>query len=175
MGERTDQIESQIKEERDELRANLDELGARVRSATDWRRQFRNNPMTGIGLAFAGGLLLAGVLRRTPHDVSSAPRASGSGRGQLLNAWEAIQSALIGVATSKVSGLLSDMVPGFREHFSARGRTHGSPRSGNGDGMQGEGNYEAARAAQPREEAEELEAAEDEGRSRASAARKRYS
>ena len=186
MGQRTDQIEAQIEEERGELRSNLDELGARVRSATDWRHQFRNNPMLGLGLAFGGGLLFASLLRGAARGRN--PRGNPErGRGQLLSAWEAIQGALIGVTVNKVTDVLGDLVPAFREHF-GKGVSGGSGRQGNGHGAQGEGNYEAARryragveryvrtadvaaaarAAEPRNEseAEELEAAEDLGRSR---------
>jgi hypothetical protein len=186
MGQRTDQIESQISDERSELRANLDELGARVRSATDWRHQFRNNAMLGLSLAFGGGLLLASLLRSTAGN----PRSTGSsdgGRGQLLHTWEAIQSALIGVTATKVTDVLANLVPGFREHLERAAHVRTS-RHGNGHGVQGEGNYDAARryragvekfvrttdvgaaarAAEPRNEseAEELEAAEEEGRAR---------
>jgi hypothetical protein len=191
MGERTEQIEGGIQVERAELRANLDELRSRIRSATDWRRQFRSHPMLGLGLAFGGGILLAGLLRAAPRG-SHPPHASttrSSGRGQLLNAWETIQSALIGVAANKVSDVLVDLVPGFREHLAKRAHFAEAHRGGNGHGEYGEGNYAAARryragvkrymrnadvaaaarAAEPRNEAEaaELEAAEDEGRSHA--------
>jgi hypothetical protein len=205
MGQTTERIESEIREEREKLRTNLDELGNRVRSATDWRRQFRDNPALGLGLAFGAGLLLASLLRPTatrPAQYAQRPesgrgqplnawgtatrpaqyaRRPESGRGQPLNAWGAIQRTLFGVVT----GALLDLVPAFRAHS----RESRASESGNGSGVQGEGNYEAARryragveryvssadvaqaarAAAPRSEAEaeELEAAENEGRSRA--------
>lgn len=195
MGERTDEIAGQIQEERDELRANLGELGDRVRSATDWRRQFRNNTMLGVGLAFGVGLMLGSVRRDTSLQRDTVgvsrlgPIGSTPGRRQLLNAWEAIESALIGLATNKVTGFLAEMVPGLRDHFARGAHAHRPRGSGNGHGEWGEGNYEAARryraaaeryarsadvdqaarSAEPRSEseAEELEAAEDLGRSRA--------
>jgi hypothetical protein len=190
MGERTDQIESHIREERDELRANLGELRARVRSATDWRRQFRDNTLLGVGLAFGVGLLLGSVRRDTVREAS--PRwssGSASGRGQLSKTWEAIESAFIGLAANRITGFLAEVVPGLREHLAGGAHAYRSRRSGNGHGAWGEGDYEAARryraaaqryartadvdeaarAAEPRSEseAEELEAAEDVGRSRA--------
>jgi hypothetical protein len=190
MGERTDQIESHIREERDELRANLAELRARVRSATDWRRQFRDNTLLGVGLAFGVGLLLGSMRRSAVREAS--PRwttGSAAGRRQLSRTWEAIESAFFGLAASKVTGFLTEMVPGLREHLAGAARTDSSRRSGNGHDAWGEGDYEAARryragaeryartadveraarAAAPRSEseAEELEAAEEAGRSRA--------
>jgi hypothetical protein len=191
MRERTDQIESQIQEERGELRANLDELGSRVRSATDWRRQFRHNPMLGLGLAFGGGLLLAGLLRGgTARNARQyAASTPPTGRGPLRGAWETIQSALVGVAANKASDVLSELVPGFREHLAKASHAFRFRRSDNGHGVQGEGDYEAgrryrasaesyvrtadvaaaARAAEPRteSEAEELQLAEQAGRHRA--------
>ena len=181
MGQTTERIESEIREERDRLRTNLDELGDRVRSATDWRRQFRDNPALGLGLAFGAGLLLASLLRPTaarPAQYAQRPEAA---HGQPLNAWGAIERTLVGVVT----GALLDLVPAFRAHS----RESRASASGNGSGVQGEGNYEAARryragveryvssadvaqaarAAAPRSEAEaeELAAAEKEGRARA--------
>jgi len=187
MDDRTGQVKREIEEKRAELRANVDELADRMRSAVDWRRQFRASPLLGLGLAFGGGLVLASLLRSPPRAAPSAGRAYSSGRGQLLNAWEAIQSAVLGIAASKVSDVLIELLPGFREHLAqARAKERSS---GNGHGVHGEGNYaasqrfraaaeryvrtadveRAARAAEPRdeEEAADLEAAERAGKSRA--------
>jgi hypothetical protein len=181
MGQTTERIESDIQEERDRLRTNLDELGNRVRSATDWRRQFRDNPALGLGLAFGAGLLLASLVRPTAARPAQYARRPESGPGQSQNAWGAIQRTLVGVVT----GALLDLVPAFRAHS----RESRASESGNGSDVRGEGNYSAARpyragveryvstadvgaaarAAAPRSEAEaaELAAAENEGRSRA--------
>lgn len=186
MGQRSEQIESEIQEERDRLRSNLDELGNRVRSVTDWRQQFRDHPALGLGLAFGAGLLLAGLLRPTARSPGAYARRDPEFTGeQRPNPWGPIQRTLLGVVT----GTLLDLVPAFRAHLrdpAQRGRASGS---GNGTGVQGEGDYAAARryragverhvssadvaaearAAAPRSEAEaeELEAAVEEGRSRA--------
>jgi len=195
MDKTRDEIESQIEGEREALRSNLEELRDRVRSAADWRSQVRNNPMLGLALAFGGGLVLAGILgRRAPraphtydypargaaaHSVHP-PRAPAPGHEKLLGAWDAIQSALIGVAATAITNTLSELVPGLREQ-PLRGR-----RAGNG--IQGEGDYEAARryragaeryahtadvrraareaAPHSEAEAEELERAEAVGRAR---------
>jgi hypothetical protein len=93
------------------------------------------------------------------------------------------------VAVSRATGALAEWVPGFKEHLGRGARAERAARSGNGNGLQGEGNYQAARRyragaerfvrsadvaaaakrAAPRDEseAEELEAAEDKGRARA--------
>lgn len=195
MDKTRDEIENQIEDERDALRSNLEELRDRVRSATDWRRQFRNNPVLGLSLAFGGGLLLAGLLgkrsptagrtyyypARTGEASSVRPaRPSTAGHEKLLGAWDAIQSALLGVAATTITNAVSDLVPGLRAR-AAGGR-------GSGNGVQGEGDYEAARryragaeryahtadvrraareaAPQSEAEAEDLERAEARGRSR---------
>ena len=62
MGQTTDQIEAHIENTREELGANFQELERKVNSVTDWRRQFRDKPMTMLGAAFAGGILLASLL-----------------------------------------------------------------------------------------------------------------
>ena len=44
MGERPDQIQRQIAETRSELSDNFSELQDKVKSAVDWRTQFREHP-----------------------------------------------------------------------------------------------------------------------------------
>jgi ElaB/YqjD/DUF883 family membrane-anchored ribosome-binding protein len=58
----TDQIEAHIENTREELGSNFQELEQKVKSATDWRRQFRDNPKMMLGTAFAGGIVLAYLL-----------------------------------------------------------------------------------------------------------------
>jgi hypothetical protein len=191
MGERTEKIEREIEGEREELRSNIEELRSRVRSSVDWRRQFRDHPLLGLGVAVGGGLLVAALIGRG-RDSRRYARVYAHGRpsrGHLLNAWETLQSALIGVAVSGVTGALAEWLPDFREHLGRGAPPERPARSGNGGGLQGEGNYRAARRyragaerfvrsadvasaakrAAPRDEseAEELEAAEDQGRARA--------
>ena len=64
MDQTTDQIEAHIETTRENLGANLQELEHKVKSVTDWRRQFRENPMRMLGMAFGGGILLAFLLGR---------------------------------------------------------------------------------------------------------------
>ena len=42
---------------RAQVRANLEELEGRFRSAVNWRQQFQRNPWLGIGLAAGAGFL----------------------------------------------------------------------------------------------------------------------
>ncbi len=61
MGQTASQIESHIQDKRADLSFNLQELEYRVKSAADWRRQFRNRPAAFLGAAFGGGMLLAAL------------------------------------------------------------------------------------------------------------------
>ena len=61
MGERPDDIAREIWQTRVELGANLRDLESRVKDVTDWRWQFRQNPLFLLGLAFLAGLVLSGI------------------------------------------------------------------------------------------------------------------
>jgi hypothetical protein len=125
MGETTNQIESYIETKRDDLGSNLAELEDKVKSITDWRERFRSNPMTMVGVAFGGGILLASVLggksrHRSSRNISdtAVPR-SGMDRqsNKALETWDNIKGALIGVAATRFKGFVGELVPGFHEQF----------------------------------------------------------
>jgi hypothetical protein len=80
MGERTEQIKDQIETQRQELGENLGQLEEKVKETMDWRSQFEQHPMMGVGIAFAGGFLLSALLpsgggssdsRSRSYDMSS--------------------------------------------------------------------------------------------------------
>ena len=62
MGENSDQIVRRIEATRSDLGSNLQELENKFKDATDWRKQFQKSPLTMIGIAFGGGILLSRVL-----------------------------------------------------------------------------------------------------------------
>ena len=62
MGQATSQIEAHIEDTRADLGSNLQELEQKVKSVTDWKQHFQKNPMTLLGVAFGGGILLATML-----------------------------------------------------------------------------------------------------------------
>ena len=134
MGETSDQIEQHIQETRNDLGDNFSELEVRVKTAIDWRAQFEDRPMMIMALAFGGGVLLSALLpsrgprRRRP----SAARRNASREGpdlfqsgtvyndksnQTSEAWDAVKGALVGVATSKLSGVIEELLPGFKQEF----------------------------------------------------------
>ena len=80
MGEATNEIEAHIENTRANLGSNLQELEKKVKSVTDWKQHFQNSPMTMVGVAFGGGILLATMLgghkgkgaRSFPHRLPAA-------------------------------------------------------------------------------------------------------
>ena len=70
MGEKADQIVSDIDRTREHLKSNLEELETRVKDVTDWRSQFRKRPGLMVVGAMVGGVLLSSILGKhsTPGD-----------------------------------------------------------------------------------------------------------
>jgi len=136
MGETSYQIERHIRETRNNLGDNFSELEDKVKTAMDWRAQFDERPMTMIGLAFAGGVVLSALLpsprssRRcypdnrpaasperdpvSPAKSSIEPAAKPSQAQETLNT---LKNALVGAAVAKASGFLEDLLPGFAQEF----------------------------------------------------------
>jgi hypothetical protein len=124
MGETTNQIEAHIEQTRDNLGANIHELEQKVKSFADWKHHFQNSPMTMMGVAFGGGVLLAtmtgGKKRRSPAISEQASHfAAGTGRHKYLGLepWDNIKGALLGVAATRFKDFVDEIVPGFKEQF----------------------------------------------------------
>jgi hypothetical protein len=64
MGQATDQIVDDIDRTREELRANLEELEHRVKSAADWRHYVDRHPGAMMFAAAIGGALLSALIGR---------------------------------------------------------------------------------------------------------------
>ena len=126
MGQTTDQIENKIENKREDLKANLQELETRVKTATDWRHYFAEHTGTMIAAAFGGGVLLATMVggRSNRASLSQAGGASEPARPwtrgtkhEVLENLDSIKSALVGAAATRFKGILGDVVPGFTEHL----------------------------------------------------------
>lgn len=128
MGETTNQIEGYIETKREVLGSNLAELEDKVKSITDWREQFRRNPMAMVGVAFGGGVLLASMLGGKPRHQSNRrlvdaaiPHAGNAGADRqadkALETWDTIKGALIGVAATRFKDFVGEIIPGFDEQF----------------------------------------------------------
>jgi hypothetical protein len=125
MGETKSQIENYIDEKRDDLGTNLKKLEAKVKSVTDWRQQFQKNPLTAVGIAFGGGIVLASLLagksRRGSRNHSDGPPTPHAGTDhqthKALETWDNIKGALIGVAATRFKDFVGEIVPGFHEQL----------------------------------------------------------
>ncbi len=129
MDKSTNQIEAHIENTRANLGSNLYELERKVKSVTDWREHFRSNPMTGIGVAFGGGILLATMLggRKSGRSATRAFSSQQAGtephagvdhqKHKALETWDNIKGALIGVAATRFKEFIGEVVPGFQEQF----------------------------------------------------------
>lgn len=139
MGETTGQIESHIRNTREDLSANLSELEQKVKSVTDWRQHFENNTGTFLAAALGGGLLLSLIgsqrqrsVRGSSGAANLAHTGAGAGTsGPLHETIAEIKGALIGVAATQAKSFISKLVPGFEEQLaeSSTNPSGGTPRS----------------------------------------------
>jgi hypothetical protein len=138
MDEAARKIEEHIDRTRERLGSSLRELEHKVDAAIDWREQFRARPHLFLGGAIAGGALLATVLRPKPSrqvfDSSDESRLVSVARNgvntqeQALELWNNIKGALIGVAAMRVTEYISELLPGFDEHYRRVAQSHDVPR-----------------------------------------------
>ena len=138
MADQTDEIQEHIQSKRAELGHNLEELETKVKSAADWHTYFERYPMAALGLSFGGGMVLAMLAGNRSgrggariaatrgawpegQPLSGATaysrRTSGETRDKVAQTVDTLKGALLGLATSKVRDMLSDAMPGFREHY----------------------------------------------------------
>jgi hypothetical protein len=145
MGEKPDQIERHIKNERNALSEHISELEEKVKEAFDWRTQFEEHPGAMMGAAFVGGAIIAALLpstssitRRVSSHRYSDPwspytnrevaqpslsvGSAGSSRAfskdrKTSETWENLKGALMGLAATRVGEFVEQVVPGFTEHY----------------------------------------------------------
>jgi len=127
MGESTDEIKREIAVQRNDLGSNLNELESKAKSLTDWRGYFEKSPMTMIGVAFGGGLLLATMAggRRSHHrarNLQTAEPRESSIPSKTFETWANVKGALFGLASGKAVDFLNEVIPGFGEHFGKQQR-----------------------------------------------------
>lgn len=150
MGQTSGEIERHIQETRDELGDNVAVLEEKVKTAMDWRAQFEQRPMTMIALAFGGGIVLSALLprlrstrRRTSENRGSAPSVNGAKNSYVKSStaidsettqtgetWNVLKDAVVGVAASKLTGFVEDLLPGFKQEFTKARAGTNSKRSG---------------------------------------------
>lgn len=133
MAARSDQIEKHIRSTRNDLGRNLEELEGRVKSATDWRARFQENPMTMLTVAFGAGWLLstlAGGHKRS-HSSSQSSPAVERAKSKASDAWENVKGALIGLAATRARTYLGEAIPGFHDEYARAERENTASRPGN--------------------------------------------
>jgi hypothetical protein len=128
MGQAPSQIEAHIEDTRAEPDARLHELEQKVKSVTDWKQQFKTNPMTMLGVAFGGGILLATVVgwrksrsgqRGFTSPLTGAEPHAGSNhhKHRALGTWDNIKGTVIEVAAARIKYFVGEVLPGFREYL----------------------------------------------------------
>jgi hypothetical protein len=136
MGETTNQIEWEIAQKRSELSDNLIELKHRAKAAVDWRSQVEERPGTMLAVAFTGGIMLSALFSalRGPSKVY-AERPSGNAiehGSPISKTWarrtgtfatatrknlDALGGALFGIAATRTTSMLEEILPGFQKEF----------------------------------------------------------
>ena len=130
MGEDPVEIEHEIELRRDRLSRNIKDLQQRVGDMTDWRKQFEKRPLAFLGAAFGAGLAISWLIPNgngRSHGGWADNRREGRSEGravrqsvvtnQVLEAWEDIKGALVGVAVARFAELLSEAIPGFDREY----------------------------------------------------------
>ena len=122
MGQGTDQIEREIESQRKELAMNLIELESKTKDLTDWRVHFQKRPLAMLGLAFGGGLALAGLLgggsrKRISINRNLEKNTPSPHYDQIQETWDTVKDALVGVAANRVKDFVGEFIPGFHDQL----------------------------------------------------------
>ena len=132
MAETVDQIEAEIDRSRRRLGSSLEELERRVDEAIDWRARFGR----ARGRFSASCVLPVSCWARSrrgrrsarpcwPHRGARPTRARSTrfhGRDQVLDWWDDVATALLGVAAGSVKDYVAARVPGFADEFDRAAR-----------------------------------------------------
>jgi Protein of unknown function (DUF3618) len=128
MAEEPNEIRRHIDATRQQLGRNMGELEGRVKKATDWRAYFDKSPMTMLAVAFAGGIVLSGVMGRTGssgnghHPISqngdnqSAPGVQYR-KSEAADMLDTVKGAMIGWTANQFKTMLGELLPGFRQEY----------------------------------------------------------
>jgi hypothetical protein len=112
MGEKTDRIERYIEQQRRDCQDNVIELKQKVRRSVDWRSHVEERPLTMVGVAFGGGVLLSALL-----GAGGRAKAQQPSENDRPSRWRILRSALIGVAAAELKSVVEELIPGFQEEY----------------------------------------------------------
>jgi hypothetical protein len=127
MGEKPVEIEHEIEYRRERLGRNIRNLQERVGEMTDWRKQYKRRPLAFLGAAFGAGLAVSLVVG---NGHSHAGFSAGGGQANSVikqrtsQAWQDMKSALIGAAAARLTEIVSEAIPGFRDQYRRSERRH---------------------------------------------------
>jgi hypothetical protein len=128
MAEEPNEIRRHIDATRQQLGRNMGELEGRVKKVTDWRAYFDKSPMTMLAVAFAGGIVLSGVMGRTGSsrnghnplsqngDNQSAPGVQYR-KSEAADMFDTVKGAMIGWTANQFKTMLGELLPGFRQEY----------------------------------------------------------
>jgi len=140
VGEITHEIEREIRDKREDLGRNLNELEDKARELADWRSHYRNHSGAFLGAAFAAGAIAAmatvpassgrpRLQTLVDDDVSHDPYPTRPARPATRNAtfarvtrevnetWGQIADALLRTASLRALQFVSELVPGVRDQL----------------------------------------------------------
>jgi hypothetical protein len=88
-------------------------------------KRFRARPHLFLGGAFVAGTVLAATVGRTSRvsrpsdraDFGSLSDSRVSAHAQALELWNNVKGALIGVAATQITKYISELIPGFDDHY----------------------------------------------------------
>ena len=116
------------------MRADTSPLHHNAES-TDLSESHPNPAAVILGLAIGIGVVL-GVMKarrsyRSSHDATPKPplRERSAKFAQLMNTWQEISDALLGVATAKAVDAIAEHIPGFRDQYERQAAMRGDFRS----------------------------------------------
>jgi hypothetical protein len=151
VGEITHEIEREIRDSREDLGRNLNELEDKARELADWRSHYRNHSGAFLGAAFAAGALAAmatvpassgpvrlqavpdAEMNHEPYPTRhahAAPRNPTFARvaREVNETWGQIADALLRTASLRALQFVSELVPGVSDQLNG-GRPHDRDRS----------------------------------------------
>lgn len=138
----SDQAQEKVQETKDQVQEKVEQVQQSVKDAADWRQQFDKRPMVGLGVAFGGGFLLAGIMgggSKKNDDKSQnrgysylpqyqnpqyqaygrgGPSGADVGRQHVSSTFDNMKGALMGVAAAQAKSFFEKSVPGFDKEYS---------------------------------------------------------
>jgi len=139
-----DQIRAHIWAERESLRDNFDEIEYRVKDALDWKVWYRKNTALALGGIAAGSFVLSLLIskgsapysermetdrndhpnRESVGHLKSFASAPAAGPGPVRRLLDNTMAAILGVAADQFQDLMSEAIPGFKQHYSEAQQRH---------------------------------------------------